>query len=617
MAIVIEDISWERVFLRVTYRTDGLDGLQLFRARTKVFSPFHEQRDGDVVHAVLNITQGEGRKPLSDGEWTFCRRLSDDEATVAWAEEHASYLIELARKRLWKKLPRSVKKRQRLLEIDYATYPFTDEEIGENLCENPFATHDIVYTPEIIERLRDFSRVFRYVKGKYATTATLLPTTDATSYFVLKMAIDYYVKNKHPETRRFSKRQVQKGLFKRYYRLVRAFLRPKENTVLFLKENGDAPTENMAAIRDRMLERALEDRFPIKERYRNTFTKHQNVFSWIKDINAIARSRYVFIDDYCPVFNFIEPDDDTVLTQVWHAGVGFKSVGYARFGIKGSPDPYQSAHRRYDYALVGNAQLRDIYAEVFGIEREALLATGMPRLDHFLDEERQKSAEEDLYARYPWMREGRVIVFAPTFRGAGQKTAHYPYDTFIDYRALWEMCERTNSYFVFEMHHFIEARPEIPPEYADRLFDLSDEHLNELVYVADVLVTDYSSCFYDCLLLRKPVVFYVPDKIEYSATRGVQRSVDELAPGIVCDSFPDFVEVLETARYTAVPPDPSMIDRCLEGTGYAADRVIDTVLLGEDVPGVRCAGATRVRSEVRSGKRSKYNEYDDSDDSDD
>ena len=93
--------------------------------------------------------------------------------------------------------------------------------------------------------------------------------------------------------------------------------------------------------------------------------------------------------------------------------------------------------------------------------------------------------------------------------------------------------------------------------------------------------------------------------------------MDELAPGIVCDSFPDFVEVLETARYTAVPPDPSMIDRCLEGTGYAADRVIDTVLLGEDVPGVRCAGATRVRSEVRSGKRSKYNEYDDSDDSDD
>ena len=146
---------------------------------------------------------------------------------------------------------------------------------------------------------------------------------------------------------------------------------------------------------------------------------HQNFFSWIKDINVIARSRYIFIDDYCPVFNFIDPDDDTVLIQVWHAGVGFKSVGYARFGISGSPDPYQSAHRRYDYALVGNGQLRDIYSEVFGIEQEALLATGMPRLDHFLDDERQTAAEQRLLAKYPWMGDGRVIVFAPTFRGAG------------------------------------------------------------------------------------------------------------------------------------------------------------------------------------------------------
>ena len=306
--------------------------------------------------------------------------------------------------------------------------------------------------------------------------------------------------------------------------MVHKLLRPRSNVVLFLKENGDEPTENLAAVRDRILERGLGESFPVAERYRNTFGKRQNLFSWIKDINAIARSRYIFIDDYCPVFNFIDPNDDTVLTQVWHAGVGFKSVGYARFGISGSPDPYQSAHRRYDYALVGNGELRDIYAEVFGIEQEALLATGMPRLDHFLDKERHIAAAQSLLAKYPWMGDGRVIVFAPTFRGKGQATAYYPYDSYIDYRALWEMCERTNSYFVFKMHHFVEERPEIPSAFANRLKDLSDESLSNLLYVADVLVTDYSSCFYDYLLLQKPVVFYVPDKVEYSATRGVQRS---------------------------------------------------------------------------------------------
>ena len=582
MIVTIEDISWERVFLRVTYRADKPAHLKLFRVRSRQFVEFRETLEGDLVTAVVNITQGGGREPLSDGEWIICQQLSDEQARLPWARANAPYLATLAKK------PSQVRRAKRD-GVDYAAYPFTDEQIDEDIRNRPFTTHNIAYSPQLTEWLGDLSRVFRYVDGKYALAASLIPSMDASDYLIVKLAIDYFVKNRKPQTRRFSLRQMEKNLFSLYYKLARKVLRPKDNVVLFFKENGDEPTENLAAVRDRLIERGIDKEFPVIERYRNTFVGHQNLFFWIKDINAIARSRYIFIDDYCPVFNFIDPDDDTVLTQVWHAGVGFKSVGYARFGISGSPDPYQSAHRRYDYALVGNGELRDIYSEVFGIEQEALLATGMPRLDHFLDEERQAAAEQRLMAKYPWMGDGRVIVFAPTFRGAGQATAYYPYDSYIDYRALWEMCERTNSYFVFEMHHFIEERPEIPSAFANRLKDLSDESLGDLLYVADVLVTDYSSCFYDCLLLQKPVVFYVPDKVEYSATRGVQRSVDDMAPGVVCDTSEEFVDVLEKAAYRSTAPDASMIDRCSEQAGYAADRVIDAVLLEKEVPGVRLA----------------------------
>ena len=38
----------------------------------------------------------------------------------------------------------------------------------------------------------------------------------------------------------------------------------------------------------------------------------------------------------------------------------------------------------------------------------------------------------------------------------------------------------------------------------------------------------------------KPVVFYTPDKVEYASIRGFQRSADEFAPGIACDTFDDF-----------------------------------------------------------------------------
>lgn len=589
MQIVIEDISWERAFLHITYRSDCPGKLMLFRTKTKVFIPLSEQRDGNVTKATLNLAQGFDREPLGNGEWIICQRLSEEEANIEWARKNAPFLVDLARKRLWGELPKRKKRLQTAQGVDFSTYSFSDEEISGNIAEYPFSTHNITYAPQLMGKLTELSHAFRYVKGAYAIVAFFIPSVDVTDYFFVKFSVDYFVRNKRPRRRKLTKRQIERIVFAAYYKIARQFLKSKKEKVLFLKENGDSPTENMAAIRDRMRERGLDGDFCIKERYRNTFTTRQNLGSWLKDINAIAGSKYIFIDDYCPVFNFVVPDEDTVLTQVWHAGVGFKSVGYARFGIKGSPDPFQCAHRRYDYALVGNEHLREIYSEVFGIGEDALLATGMPRLDHFLDESRITDAKKRLYAEYPWMQEGRVIVFAPTFRGSGQATAYYPYQEYLDFHALWEMCERTNSYFVVEMHHFVQEPPPIPEQYSNRIIDLSHESLNDLMYVSAVLVTDYSSCFYDCLLLQKPIVFYVPDKDEYSAIRGVQRPVDQMAPGIICETSSDLVGVLENESYAAVVPDASMMDRGFERSGLAADRVIDAILLGNEVPGVKAS----------------------------
>ena len=84
------------------------------------------------------------------------------------------------------------------------------------------------------------------------------------------------------------------------------------------------------------------------------------------------------------------------------------------------------------------------------------------------------------------------------------------------------------------------------------------------------------------------MVFYVPEKVEYSA-RARPALGDAMAPGVVCDTSDEFVDVLERAAYQSVAPDASMIDRCSEQSGYAADRVIDAVLLEKEVPGVRLA----------------------------
>ena len=139
-------------------------------------------------------------------------------------------------------------------------------------------------------------------------------------------------------------------------------------------------------------------------------------------------------------------------------GEGFKSVGYSRFGKDGSPFPMGSCHKAYTWALTGAPNLIKVYEEVFGIEKEAFLPTGMARLDHFLDPDHINSVKERFYGQWPQLSGKKVILFAPTFRGTGQKDAWYDYSR-LDLKQIYDYCGQ-DTVFLVKMHPFVrEAMP--------------------------------------------------------------------------------------------------------------------------------------------------------------
>lgn len=203
-------------------------------------------------------------------------------------------------------------------------------------------------------------------------------------------------------------------------------------------------------------------------------------------------------------------------------------------------------------------------------------------MDEYLDETFRQKKTEELYKAYPMCQGKKVILFAPTYRGKNRKTAYYPYDM-IDFDRLYEFCGE--EYVVlFKMHPWVAQPVPIKEEQKDRFLDVNTyPNINDLFYITEILITDYSSNIFEYSLMRKPMLFFAFDKVQYSFSRGFHRDYEEAAPGKVCYTFEDVMQALESGEYDYEKVE-EYVDKHFDYIdSHASDRVIDWILLG-DIP---------------------------------
>lgn len=441
----------------------------------------------------------------------------------------------------------------------------------------------------IEKHLSDYSRNFIY-DGNYSAYTVSFRLTEDEFRPEVKL-LTYQFGRKRPANASNSKKsgffQRQKERFfgkaKREETLNQIYQNVRRNrstelpTILFASEQRTRLEGNLKAVHDRMIERGLDKQFNIEQHF--MLPESRNYLTRLDQVKKIAASDYLVIDDYFTTLETLKLDKSTEIIQAWHAGVGFKAVGYARFGNLGSPK-LSSPHRKYTWAIAGSTGLVSTYSDVFGIESSAVIPTGLPRIDGFLSQEGMLSAVEAFKGAHPEVKERKLILFAPTFRGRGIKDAYYDYER-IDFDALYEWCGE-DTVVGFRMHHFVTEPVPIRPEHADRFIDLS--HYPDglgLLHSTDVLVSDYSSIIYEFSLLDRPMVFYAYDRDVYAATRGFQQDYDASAPGKVCLSFDELIETLRSEDFEMEKVAKFRNENFDHVDTNSSDRFIDWFFLGK------------------------------------
>lgn len=380
--------------------------------------------------------------------------------------------------------------------------------------------------------------------------------------------------------RLLQRRTVHYLLAVTYWLTKRLPIQPKK--VVFATYRSDRLVDNFRAVYDELERRDLgyEYVFLLKRFPQSLAGQIQYVFHMMRATYELATARYFIIDDYYYPVYVSSLREGTEVIQLWHACGAFKKFGYSVLDKSYSPDDdylkMVQIHRNYSKVYVSGEACIASYADAFGMEQKRIYPLGVPRTDQLLNTARQARVREKLYDRYPEWRKKRIILLAPTFRGNGQTTAHY--DQELDFEKFRRELG-PDTVLLLRMHPFVLNPPVVPDAYTDQIINMTDyPDINDLMQIADILITDYSSVIFEFALLQKPMIFLVNDLQSYKAERDFYFPYETFVPGPIVSTFEDVIAWIKRGQFDTQKIETFANQFFTYQDGEATKRIVDHML---------------------------------------
>lgn len=243
----------------------------------------------------------------------------------------------------------------------------------------------------------------------------------------------------------------------------------------------------------------------------------------------LARAKYWVNNILFPIH---KKRKGNVYLQTWH-GTPLKKLGYDIIIPGPEVDARKNFYkesRNWDYLISSNGYSSKIFKRAFKFDKE-VLEYGYPINDIFF--RNNDELIDSIKSGLKLDNDKKIILYAPTWKDDEQNESweHY-FNLEIDLKELYK--EFGDDYIILlKMHHLVSENLEIDDELKDFAIDVSDwEDIQELYILADILITDYSSVFFDYAHSKRPILFFVPDLEHYiSNVRGLYLNMKKDLPG--------------------------------------------------------------------------------------
>ncbi len=381
------------------------------------------------------------------------------------------------------------------------------------------------------------------------------------------------------------------------YNKIRSRCTTDEKMVLFSTFDGRNYSDSPKAIYLSMLNNPKYKDYKLvwvfrePEKYVNML---ENPNTYIVKTNSLGFEEICATAKYW-MFNYrvadhIFPKDDQVYVELWH-GTPLKRLGYdieisdnAMNSKEEIRDKYRVDAEKFKYILAPSDFAAEKFKSAWNLEEfnktETLLIAGYPRNDFLINF--TPDDVERIKAELKLPHDKKIILYAPTWRDNQHKAGvGYTYELGVDFDYLRQ--ELADDYIILFRAHYLVASQFDFAKYEGFVYNASNvSDINDLYVVADLLITDYSSVFFDYANLNRPMLFYMYDLEDYgSEIRGFYIDLKEI-PGNIVEKQEDLVKEIKAVNYNTeyyVEKYKGFHEKFNPlDDGKAADRVIEAVI---------------------------------------
>ena len=330
--------------------------------------------------------------------------------------------------------------------------------------------------------------------------------------------------------------------------------------IMFHTFNGQAYSDSPKAIYDYMQKNEKYSDFqyiwafkePNKYKFLENNKNTKVIKSNSKEFEKYLQKAKYWIFNYT-VMDYQYPKRNQIFVQCWH-GTPLKKLGYDLKNTYNAMNSEEEIHRKYKldakkfkYIISPSKFASEKFISAWNLKNNNMtnkvIEKGYPRNDFLYNFNNEDIEKFKRKLNLPENK--KIILYAPTWRDdEHQAEIGYTYKTQVDFDMLQK--ELQDEYVILFRAHYLIANSFDFEKYNGFVYDVSKiDDINELYIISDILITDYSSVFFDYANLKRPMIFYMYDFNKYKDDlRGFYLDIDEL-PGEIIKTDIDLIKAIK------------------------------------------------------------------------